>query len=336
MQTHKKCTVPFSFQKPDDQGKRRRALALHTYALRTCSIRALAKLPRSADKAHRSSEHPRKRGRLRLTEGAHADLQHFLDELALALLPRGITPNRFSNLARDAFVRAAAGNSRLRNGKVNHSKVAALTGLPRKEIRRILDRPVSNLDSHRAASMPSERVVHGWLTDPRFLTQQGKPKLLAIGGAKSEFERLVREFGGDISPRAVSEELIRSRKVRRTGDRLRLRVSKLPITRPGLGTLTRIIPTLVDGLRIASREQRKDIESLLYSLKLYAPSTAELALIRERCSSSIQSLLYGLNESLERQFTIPIRNRSSRHTLTITVLLRQTENENSTTKSDSS
>lgn len=69
------------------------------------------------------------------------------------------------------------------------------------------------------------------------------------------------------------------------------------------------------------------MDSFLYRLKLRAPSTAELALIRERCSSSIQSLLYGLNESLKRQFTIPLRKRSSRHALTITVLLRQTGNE---------
>lgn len=296
---------------------------------RTCSVGALAKLPRASEKTYRVSNHTRRHGRLRLTEGAHADLQHLLDELAIALLPRGITPNRFSNLARDAFVRAAAFNSRLRNGKVNHSKVAALTGLPRKEIKRILDRTIAGLEPHRTTSMPSARVVHGWLTDSRFITQRGEPKSLAIGGAKSAFERLVREYGGDISPRAVLEELMRSRKVRRTGDRLRLQISKLPIPRAGLGTLTRIIPALVDGLRIASRERSRAIDSLLYRLKLHAPSTAELALIRERCSSSIQSLLYGLNESLERQFTIPVRKRSSRHTLTITVLLRQTGNENS-------
>jgi len=261
---------------------------------------------------------------------AHADLQHLLDELAIALLPRGITPNRFSDLARDAFVRAAAGKSRLRNGKVNQSKIAALTGLPRKEIRRILDCTTASLDSDRATNMPSARVVHGWLTDRRFLTPKGKPKSLAIGGAKSTFERLVRDYGGDISPRAVLEELMRSRNVRRAGDRLRLQVSKLPIPRPSLGTLTRIIPTLVDGLRIASHEQGKSIDSRLYRLKLHAPNAVELALIRERCASSIQSLLYGLNESVGHQVTIPLRERASRHTLTITVLLREKGNESST------
>ena len=297
--------------------------------LRACFLGAPAKLPRSSKKASRVSNYTRRQGRQNLREGAHADLRLLLNELAIALLPRGITPNRFSNLARDAFVRAAAGNSRLRNGKVNHSKVAALTGLPRREIKRILDRTMASSEPHRTTSVPSERVLHGWLTDRRFLTQEGAPKSLVIGPAKSSFARLVREYGGDISPRAVLEQLMRSRRVRRTGDRLKLQISKLPIPRDDLGTLTRIIPTLVDGLRVASCEPAGAIESLLYRLKLHAPSTAELALIRERCSSSIQSLLHGLNESLDRQFTTPLRRRPFRHTLTITVLLRQTGSENS-------
>lgn len=329
MQMHKKCTVPFSFENPDDWSKCRRALALYRSSV-PGSIGALAKLPRVPEKAHRVSNRNRRQGRLRLMGAAHGDLQHLLDELAIALLPRGITPNRFSDLARDAFVRAAAGKSRLRNGKVNQSKIAALTGLPRKEIRRILDYTAASLVPDRATNMPSTRVVHGWLTDRRFLTQKGKPKSLSIGGEKCGFERLVRDYGGDVSPRAVLEELMRSGNARRTGDRLSLQISKLPIPRPGLGPLTRIIPALVDGLRIASRERGKAIDSFLYRLKLHAPSAAELALIRERCASSIQSLLYGLSESVGHQVTIPLRERASRHTLTITVLLAERGNEGST------
>lgn len=278
-------------------------------------------MPRASEKAHRGSNHTRRQGRPRLTESAHANLQDLLNELALALLPRGISPNRFSNLARDAFVRAAAQNSRLRNGKVNHSKVAALTGLPRKAIRRILNQSTS---LRRTTSIPSERVIQGWLTDQRFLTRHGRPKSLSVGGVKSSFERLVKEHGGDISPRAVLEELMRSRRVRRTGKRLRLETAKLPIPRSGLGPLTRIIPTLVDGLRIASREPPSTIDSYLYRLRLHASSAVELSLIRERCLSSIQSLLCGLNESLERQLTIPYRKRGAGHSLTVTVLLGQT------------
>lgn len=246
-----------------------------------------------------------------------------LFELALALLPRGVTPSSFSKLAREAFIRAAAGHARLRNGKVNHSKVAALTGLPRREIKRILDNSPSRLEQDHTTRMPSERVVRGWLTDPRFLTTRGRPKSLTITGTMFSFERLVKEYGGDVSPRAVLEELVRSRTIRCAGKRLELQAPRAPYG-GGLGALTRVIPTLVDGLRIAARQPAGSINSMLYRLNLRAATEAELALIRQRCSSAVQSLLHGLKESLEHEFTIPARKHSSAHALGVTVLLADT------------
>jgi hypothetical protein len=259
--------------------------------------------------------------RQRLRESAPADLRDLLGELALALLPRGITPHNFSRLAREAFIQAAAGHARLRNGKVNHSKIAALTGLPRKEIRRILSRPLAAQEPDSTTRMPSERVVRGWLIDRRFLTRHGRPKSLVLGGETFSFERLVKEYGGDVSPRAVLEELVRSRTVRRTRQRLELQAFKLPSQRNRLGPLARVIPTLVDGLKIATRQPASAIDSRLYRLRLHAATEAEFALIRHRCSSAVQSLLHGLEESLDHDVTIPKRRRSSTHTLTVTVLL---------------
>jgi hypothetical protein len=278
-------------------------------------------LARASQRARRGSGHTSRSDSLGLTENAHADLQALLGELASALLPRGITPNSFSRLAREAFIRAAAGQARLRNGKFNHSKIAALTGLSRKEIRRILQHPAKFLESDLTARTPSERVVRGWLTDRRLLTRQNVPKRLALNGRALSFEWLVREYAGDVSSRAVLEELARSRMIFRVGKRLELQVTKLGNLRSGLGPLSRVIPTLVDGLRIASRKPSSSVGSALYRLRLQAATEAELALIRQRCSSAVQSLLHGLKESLEHEFTRPLRKRSSMHALTVTVFL---------------
>jgi len=250
-----------------------------------------------------------------------ADLQQLLFELALVLLPCGVTPTRFSRLAREAFIRAAAGQARLRNGKLNHSKIAALTGLPRKEIRRILKHPANRLEPDSTTRRPSERVVHGWLTDRRFLTQQNRPKSLVASRGTFSFERLVKEYGGDVSPRAVLEELVRSKTVRRAGERLELQAARLQNPRSSLGPLTRVIPTLVDGLRSASRQSTSTVGSVLYRLRLQAATEPELGLIRQRCSSAVQSLLHGLKESLDHEFSRPPRKRLPTHSLTITVLL---------------
>ncbi len=114
---------------------------------------------------------------------------------------------------------------------------------------------------------------------------------------------------------------MRSRIVRRAGERLELQADKLQNRRSGLGPLARVIPTLVDGLRIASRQPTSAIGSALYRLRLQATTEPELGLIRQRCSSAVQSLLHGLKESLEHEFTTPVRKRSSTHSLTVTVLL---------------
>lgn len=237
------------------------------------------------------------------------------------LLPCGVTPTRFSRLAREAFIRAATGQARLRNGKLNHSKIAALTGLPRKEIRRVLKHPTNCLESDSTTLRPSERAVQGWLTDRRFLTRQNRPKSLVWSRGTLSFERLVKEYGGDVSPRAVLEELVRSRIVRRAGARLELQAARLQNPRSGLGPLTRVIPTLVDGIRSASRHPSSAIGSVLYRLRLQATTEPELGLIRQRCSSAVQSLLQGLKESLEHEFSRPPRKRLSTHSLTVTVLL---------------
>lgn len=239
------------------------------------------------------------------------------------LLPRGVTPQRFSRIARQAFIRAAAERSRLKNGRINRSKVAALTGLTRREIKQILDLDQSSATpkANRSGRTPSARVVQGWLTDRRFLTKQGRPKMLTNHGGKSSFQRLVKDYGGDISPRAVLEELAHSKAIRIVGRQLELRAAKFSSQKAQLGALSRVLPALIDVLRIASVERRNQLDPLLYRLRLHADSETELGLIRERCQSGIKSLLEGLQESLEHQVTIPVRKRTAGHTIHVTVLL---------------
>src|SRR5215469_13666853 len=134
-------------------------------------------------------------------------LQQLLTELAFVLLPRGMTPKGFSELARFAFVRAAREMSRLRNGRVNYSRVAAQTGLSRADVKRLLESDV--FDFHRVAHAPVERVLNGWRTDRLFTHRLGRPKSLRIAGPGASFASLVRKYGGDVPHRAILDELRR-------------------------------------------------------------------------------------------------------------------------------
>src|SRR6185437_15465141 len=131
---------------------------------------------------------------------AAATLQELLSELAYVLLPTGMTPKRFGELVRCEFVKAAADMSRLRNGRINQSRVAARTGLSRAEVKRTLGSAIlTPQDSDQA---PVERVINGWLTDGQF-GRPGRPRSLRLSGAHASFATLVRKYGGDVPHRAL-------------------------------------------------------------------------------------------------------------------------------------
>src|SRR3974390_2023985 len=128
-----------------------------------------------------------------------AVLQNLLTELALVLLPRGMTPKWFSELARSAFVQAAADISRLRNGRVNHSRVAAQTGLTRADVKRLLKQ--NAFESNKRGLTAIERVIDGWRADPEFVSRPGQSKELQIIGRRGSFAHLVKKYGGDVTHR---------------------------------------------------------------------------------------------------------------------------------------
>src|SRR3974377_1965563 len=106
---------------------------------------------------------PSRRGRRRrVAVRSDSVLQNLLSELALVLLPRGMTRKRCGERARFAFVLAAAQMSKLRNGRVNHSRVAAQTGLSRADVKRLLK--TDGTDVKYIDDAPLERVITGWRT----------------------------------------------------------------------------------------------------------------------------------------------------------------------------
>ncbi len=107
----------------------------------------------------------------------------------------------------DTFVRAAVSRARMKNGRVNQSRVAIMTGLTRPEVRRLVADGVSVGASQEVYG--AWRVIEGWNQDPEFLNAKGKPKKLVLGGGYGTFNSLARKYSADIPPRATLEELRR-------------------------------------------------------------------------------------------------------------------------------
>jgi hypothetical protein len=154
-------------------------------------------------------------------------LKGLLRDLAAALLPLGITPKVFASASREAFVTAAAASARLRNGKINQSRVSAQTGITRAEVRRILtaDHGRSLITRDKA---PTEAARVGWKSDPAFVDRLKRPKQLPITGHRGSFASLAKKYAPDIPHRALLRELERIGAVVVSDDKVRL---TLPTTK---------------------------------------------------------------------------------------------------------
>jgi len=254
----------------------------------------------------------------RTMRGAAA-LQDLLTEFALVLLPRGVTPKWFGELARSAFVRAAADISRLRNGRVNHSRVAAQTGLTRADVKRLLKQ--KEFEASKRGLTAVEKVVEGWRADAEFLSRPGQSKRLRISGRRGSFAHLVRKYGGDVTHRAVLDELRRVGAVHESGGTVELRRSFHLRQGNNFAFLSPVIPLLIDGLRLASKRNSSN-QSSIQRLELPAETDIDLAIVRERCASSAQSMLEGLAHSL-RVRDVAARRRSPARSITVTVLVAE-------------
>jgi hypothetical protein len=132
-----------------------------------------------------------------------------LRPLVRAMLRVGVGYREFSELAKNAFVETATEDYGLRGRPTNISRVAVMTGLTRKEVRRI--RQKANYAHHTIAmkTAPMSQVLHRWYTDHEFLTEAGNPKSLSFDGEGVTFTSLVRKYAGDVPPGAMRTELSR-------------------------------------------------------------------------------------------------------------------------------
>jgi len=132
-----------------------------------------------------------------------------LRPIAKILLRCGIGFREFSEVAKAAFVDVASSEYGLRGRPTNISRVAVMTGLTRKEVRRLRDKIENGEHSVVVKSTPLCEVLHRWHSESDFLDSEGRPKSLPFSGERGSFSSLVKRFGGDIPPGAMRTELRR-------------------------------------------------------------------------------------------------------------------------------
>ena len=132
-----------------------------------------------------------------------------LRPIAKILLRYGIGFREFAEVAKSAFVDVASTEYGIRGRPTNISRVAVMTGLTRKEVRRLRDKNENGHHGLAVKTTPLATILHRWYSEEEFLDEFGRPAKLSFAGEGNSFSELVRRFGGDIPPGAMRTELKR-------------------------------------------------------------------------------------------------------------------------------
>jgi hypothetical protein len=132
-----------------------------------------------------------------------------LRPIARALLKAGVGYREFAEISKTAFVDVAGRDYGLRGRPTNISRVAVMTGLTRKEVRRIRDKTAEGDEIEFSKLTPMSQVMHRWFTEDEFTSNNGMPLVLDFDSDGPSFSKLVKKYGGDIPPGAMRTELKR-------------------------------------------------------------------------------------------------------------------------------
>jgi hypothetical protein len=166
--------------------------------------------------------------------------------VARFLLRNGVSFREFEEISRVAFVEVAGRDYGIRGRPTNISRVSAMTGVGRKEVRRIRQMRMDYRDDPRADLSPLSDVLQRWFTDSDYLDRTGVPVVLPFRNGRRTFTKLVKECAGDLPAGAIKVELIRCGAITED-DKGRLKAARRYVVPEGADE--RIVTSMAFGLR---------------------------------------------------------------------------------------
>jgi len=141
-----------------------------------------------------------------------------LRPIARLLMKAGVGYREFAEVAKCAFVDVSTSDFGLRGRPTNISRVAVMTGLTRKEVKRLRDKISAGTEVESTKVIPLSEIIHQWYSDADYLDERGKPRVLPFEGNDLSFAGLVKKYGGDIPPGAMRTELKRVKAIEENPD----------------------------------------------------------------------------------------------------------------------
>lgn len=127
--------------------------------------------------------------------------------IARIMLRAGINWQELVDVCKAVYVEVATEDFGIRGRPTNISRVAILTGLTRKEVRRLRTLLQDSSPQIFSRMNYATRVLSGWYQDEEFLGVDGRPVSLSPTGEKQSFESLCNKYSGDVAATTMLKEL---------------------------------------------------------------------------------------------------------------------------------
>ncbi|MDH3352246.1 MAG: DUF6502 family protein, partial [Gammaproteobacteria bacterium] len=138
---------------------------------------------------------------------ATAALRLLFRPVARIMLRAGINWQELAEVCKATYVEVATEDFGIRGRPTNISRVAILTGLTRREVRRL--RKLLQADDPETFNRMNyaTRVLSGWYQDEEFLGADARPVPLPADGASRSFASLCAKYSGDVAATTMLKEL---------------------------------------------------------------------------------------------------------------------------------
>lgn len=138
---------------------------------------------------------------------ATAALRLLFRPIARIMLRSGVNWQELADICKATYVEVATEDFGIRGRPTNISRVAILTGLTRREVRRLRNLLEEQNPEVFNRMNYATRVLSGWHQDEQFLDADGKPAVLTATGAGQTFETLCDRYSGDVAASTMLKEL---------------------------------------------------------------------------------------------------------------------------------
>lgn len=238
--------------------------------------------------------------RIQMVEQVRTVVISLLEQLAPRLVELGIDYGVFSELAKVAYVRAAAKTSKKRNGRVNQALISIKTGVNRKDVPSLL---AVAPRSEFAGSALVSRLMQVWRTDARFATQSKTCRPLLLDDEKRGFPALVRATASDSPTAAVLTHLVKIGLARISAGRVieasRKQQSQYQKNRSSIETMLQHLHSEVLGIGDIGRVQQSTLQvaelrtdTQVKAAALYKESNAAFRRAIEEMERSVEGAKY--------------------------------------------